>query len=80
MASELARVRGFPLPKLEELAADFVRAAVMRSGDVDGDKLEQALQEQKDATAGQIQHNTMQLDNITLLLQRMAHPRDTTDI
>jgi hypothetical protein len=43
VASELARVRGFPLPKLEELAADFVRAAVMRSGDVDGDQLEQAL-------------------------------------
>ena len=53
VASELARVRGFPLPKLEELAADFVRAAVMRSGDVDGDKLEQALLDKARALLGE---------------------------
>ena len=43
VAAALAEQRGFPLPKLEELAADFVRVAVMRSGDVDGDALENAL-------------------------------------
>lgn len=43
VAAAFAEQRGFPLPKLEELAADFVRVAVMRSGDVDGDALESAL-------------------------------------
>ena len=43
VASVVAEQRGFPLPKLAELAGDFVRVAVMRSGDVDGDEIEQAL-------------------------------------
>jgi len=56
---EVSFQRGFPLPKLEEVAADFVRAAVMRSGNVD-DSLELALFEHAKKLAAEEYNHTAQ--------------------